>query len=52
MKTIVRGGFGLEPPQVVTIRRTGVHKGRQVFDYTDSNGLSRWCYAEQVEKIL
>lgn len=49
---IVRGGFGREPAERVTIISTGVECGRPVIDYFDRKGRERWAYFDQIEGII
>ena len=46
----VRGGFGMEPPQLVTITGVGTKEGQTAYDYVDKNGENRWFYEWQIKK--
>lgn len=48
---LVRGGFGREMPERVTILDVGIEAGRKVIDYIDHRGRTRWAYAEQVTEL-
>lgn len=49
---IVRGGFGREAPQEVEVNDLGEKNGRTVIHYIDKNGDGRWCYPDQVERVV
>jgi len=51
---VVRGGFGSEPPQTVTVDEVHaeIKNGRAGIDYTESNGNGRWAYLDQVQKVI
>lgn len=46
----VRGGFGMEPPQLVTITGSGTKNGKTIYDYVDKDGEIHWCYDYQIKK--
>lgn len=47
---VVRGGFGRELPETVTVVNKGDEDGRVVIDYIDGSGRKRWAYLYQVER--
>lgn len=47
-RVTVRGGFGLEPPQKVTVGEIDSKNGRLLFDYHCPKSGSRWAYFDQV----
>jgi len=49
---VVKGGFGSEVAQTVTIEGLGEKNGRPLFDYTDNKGESRWAYLTQIVRIV
>jgi hypothetical protein len=49
---IVRGGFGIEEPQEVTVEEFDEKNGRTLICYTDNNGDGRWAYLYQIERIV
>lgn len=49
-KVWVKGGFGMEEPQEVTVTWFGEHKGRWAFDYHDGHH-SRWAYVSQIVEV-
>jgi hypothetical protein len=44
----VRGGFGRETPERVTVVSVGTECGQTVIDYRDGTGVERWAYLWQV----
>jgi hypothetical protein len=44
----VRGGFGRETPERVTVVSVGTESGQPVIDYRDACGHERWAYLWQV----
>ena len=44
----VRGGFGRETPERVTVLSVGNEAGQTVIDYRDGTGRQRWAYLWQV----
>ena len=50
----VRGGFGSDPAQTVTIE--GIEddgkNGRATIDYTDNKGEGHWAYLHQISKVI
>jgi hypothetical protein len=49
-EVIIRGGFGMEPPQRVTVTGVGTKRGKIVYDYVDKGGNNRWFYEWQIKK--
>jgi hypothetical protein len=53
-KAMVRGGFGGQTPEEVTI--IGVHadvkNGRAGIDYVTANGAQHWAYIAQIDSIV
>jgi|GEM_PF-5812510 hypothetical protein len=49
-EVIVRGGFGKEPPYLVTLIGYGTKRGQVTYDYIDKEGNVRWCYDWQIKK--
>lgn len=50
---IVRGGFGTEEPEKVTVTHPlEEQKGRLAFGYTDKAARSRWAYTQQVSQVI
>lgn len=52
MEVIVRGGFGIEVPEQVTVLSVDEKNGRKVFDYIDKGGYPRWAYVSQIVETV
>ena len=50
----IRGGFGLDAPETVTIDcvEADGKNGRATIGYTDNNGDGRWAYLDQIQKVI
>ena len=51
-RVIVRGGFGQEPPETVTVEEIDEKNGRPLICYTDASGAGRWAYFDQIVRVV
>jgi hypothetical protein len=52
MKVEVKGGFGTEKPEIVTVEELGSKNDRPLFFYTDKDNTPRWAYKTQIIRVV